>query len=144
MRSPPESIAELCTGPSLPTARWTVRVPASSWTNRLPGHQADDIDQAAAAAAEYKQLPAHRMALHRLLHHQRQTGRAFVHVCIARRQPDLHANKNRHYCRPNTQSGMRPIASVSMSLSARTRRPRPNSIVTSQRFRRNCGGSRRF
>nr|AAA98375.1 unknown [Agrobacterium tumefaciens] len=95
-------------------------------------------------AAEYEQVSTHRVTLQRLLHHQRQTGEALAHVRIARRQPDLHANRNRDHRSPSTQSRMRPSASVSMSLSTRTRRPRPSSIVTSLRFRRGwnlVGGS---
>ncbi|RVO45193.1 hypothetical protein CN092_36115, partial [Sinorhizobium meliloti] len=35
-------------------------------------------------------MAAHRIALQRLLHHQRQAGKTSPHVRIACRKPDLH------------------------------------------------------
>lgn len=35
-------------------------------------------------------MPAHRIALQRLLHHQRQTRKALAHFRMAGRQPDLY------------------------------------------------------
>nr|AMB57026.1 hypothetical protein [Shinella sp. HZN7] len=101
----------------------------------------DHLDQTAATAAEHEQVPTHRITLQRLLYHQRQTRKAFAHVGMACRQPDLYTCRDRDHRSPSTQSRIRPSASVSMSLSTRTRRPRPSSIVTSLRLRRGWDGA---
>lgn len=98
-------------------------------------------------------MPAHRIPLQRLLHHQRQTWKAFGHVRMAGCQPDLHTSRDRDHRRPSTQSRMRPSASVSISLSTRTRRPRsqldrhiarlPAALRWGWRFRGNGSDCRR-
>ena len=84
---------------------------------------------------KHEQVAAVRIALQHLLHHQRQARKAFAHVRVAGRQPDLHATRDRDH-RRSSRSRIRPSASVSISLSTRTRRPPPSSIVTILAFLR--------
>src|SRR5262245_60037499 len=59
----------------------------------MPEH----LDQAAAAAAEAKQMPIVRVALEHLLHLQRQAIKTLAHVALAARQPDPRAVRDRDH-----------------------------------------------
>src|SRR5262245_29022577 len=62
----------------------------------MPQH----LDQAAAPAAEYEQMPAVRITPQRLLHQQRQTIKALAHIRVAGRQPNPRAARDRDHRRP--------------------------------------------
>ena len=58
------------------------------------------FDETTATAAEHEQMPAMRIALQPLLHHQGQAIKAFAHVGVAGCQPHLDATRDRdHRCR---------------------------------------------
>src|ERR1700733_10349505 len=60
-----------------------------------------NLDQSAAAAAEYEQVAGVGVALERLLHQQRQAIKAFAHIGMAARQPNLHpGGESPHRRRP--------------------------------------------
>ena len=97
--------------------------------------------------------PLLRIALQRLLHQQRQAGKALAHVDMARRQPDPYAARNRDHSpvlvfdeaggEPNrsTTSRMRARARASISASIRITRL-PDSSISTQRFARKNGRRR--
>src|SRR5260364_132425 len=74
------------------------------------------LDQAAAAAAEHKQMAAMRIALQGLLDQQRQTVEALAHVGMAGRQPNLGAGGDRDGHREPARSAA--IIAVTVAASA--------------------------
>src|SRR3954451_15328789 len=59
----------------------------------------EHLDQSAAAATEYKQMPAMGITPQRLLNHERQAIEALAHVGVAGRQPDPRPIRHRDHRR---------------------------------------------
>jgi hypothetical protein len=80
---------------------------------------------------EHEQLPAMRIALQLLLHHQGQAIKAFAHVSVTGCQPHLDATRDRdHRCRLFFVSALISADTVEASTAPviRIRPPAANSI----------------
>src|SRR6266702_1390384 len=89
-----------------------------------------NLDQAAAPAAEYEQMPVVRISLERLLHQQRQPIEPLAHVGVPSRQPNLHACRKRDH-RPHPSSTSASAATRAGAISSATRSRRPLRSTTS-------------
>src|SRR5512146_798937 len=75
------------------------------------------FDEIAAATAKDEQMAAMRIAIQRLLHHQRKAVEPLAHIGVARRQPHSYARRDRDHRR---DSALATRASDNASTSAPT------------------------
>src|SRR5580704_1892792 len=100
------------------------------------------LDQSAATAAEHEQMPAMRVALQLLLHHQRQAVEALAHVRMTGRKPDLHTSRDRNHRRrlPFTSALISAdTVEASTAPAIRIRPPAANSISITPAFSAEAG-----
>ena len=90
----------------------------------MPQH----LDQAAAAPAEHKQVPAMRITCELLLDKKSKARKALAHIRVPRREPDLCAARDRHHGRGSTTERRRANTPVSIPASTRRTRPPGTSI----------------
>src|SRR5580700_6440032 len=89
-----------------------------------------NLDQSAAAAAEYEQVAGVGVALERLLHQQRQAIKAFAHIGMAARQPNLPPGGEWHHRPPPPLASAATVAlrAAGSAPMMRIRDPFANSI----------------